>query len=213
MFRINITSCITSASLAKRIFYTKYSFTKKGLFTPSMETDAYIRKGYTGGRCEAFYIGSYENVYYYDFTSLYPAVGRHPLPVGESRFITLDNIDELIKQPNCVGFVRCLVTSPSTNHLPLHGVKHENKLVFPILDEYELTLFTGEIKYGLKLGYTYKPIDAVIYQQECIMSNFFNDCFKNKQKAKKESEARHIPQSAKRYLEVGEVLFLIADIS
>jgi hypothetical protein len=82
---INITDCITGASLSKKHYFNSFYDKKEHpVWNLSAENDEFCRDGYFGGRCEAFYIGEQKKkLYYYDFTSLYPDVGRCRLPYGE----------------------------------------------------------------------------------------------------------------------------------
>ena len=85
------------------------------------------------------------------------------MPVGAPEFIEGSKItDQLIKTKKVFGFIRCLVKSPDNKHIALHGLKHENKLVFPNIksDNLEMTLYTEEIIIGLSLGYQYKYLDG-----------------------------------------------------
>ena len=83
--RLNITACITGASLAKKIYFNNYYDSKKHpIYTLSTKNDAYIRAGYCGGANLMFKMGEVNTpVYYYDKTSLYPSCGRMPLPFGK----------------------------------------------------------------------------------------------------------------------------------
>ena len=81
---ISITSVMTAAGLAKRIYYNKF-YGKFQLFTLTKKQDRYIRDlSYFGGRVELFHLGVINGlVYYLDFTSLYPAMGfKHEMPYG-----------------------------------------------------------------------------------------------------------------------------------
>lgn len=97
--RIDITKCLTGASLSKKMFFYRYYDKEKyPVYTLSDQNDAFIRTGYSGGRVEAFKmgIGSEGNYSYNDFTSLYPYAGTDFLPYGE---------------PIQVDFTRCDVYS------------------------------------------------------------------------------------------------------
>ena len=83
---ISITSVMTAAGLAKRIYFnTFYDGRRYPLYTLTKKQDRYIRKlSYFGGGVELFHLGVIDGfVYYLDFTSLYPAMGyKHDLPYG-----------------------------------------------------------------------------------------------------------------------------------
>ena len=83
--KLDISTCLTGASLSKKLFFTNYyNPDNYPLYTMSDEHDIFIRSGYNGGRVECNFIGEIKGpVYYYDFTSLYPDVGRSLLPYGK----------------------------------------------------------------------------------------------------------------------------------
>lgn len=122
---IDITTCYTSASLAKKLYFSKYYHRycdKNGsryIYEVNRELDADLRRSYYGGRCDIYGYGKFENVFYYDFTSLYPAMGaKHEFPIGEPLRIEGQSIDF----KNFYGFINCIVhTNPDI--LPLHGHK------------------------------------------------------------------------------------------
>jgi hypothetical protein len=88
---INVTSCISAASLAKqnyfRNYYKPYDYP---IYYLSKTYDKYVRRGYFGGRVECGFIGKItktqkDRIYYFDFTSLYPDQGRKSMPYGEPK--------------------------------------------------------------------------------------------------------------------------------
>ena len=87
--QIDILDCFTSATLAKKLFFSKYykHTTLNGnryLYELTKEMDLDIRSGYFGGRCDIGMYGDFKDVYYYDFTSLYPYVGsKYVMPTGK----------------------------------------------------------------------------------------------------------------------------------
>ena len=79
------------------------------------------------------------NIYYFDFTSLYPDVGRQNLPYGKPERINLDNNKTL---PNdFFGFVECLVKTKDKSILPKHCITKDNQLIFPIFDNWTKILY------------------------------------------------------------------------
>lgn len=169
---INITDCITGASLSKKHYFnTFYDKKQYPVWNLNTETDEFCRAGYFGGRCEAFYIGEQmKKLYYYDFTSLYPDVGRARLPYGEP--IRLD--DERIQRWNerynqkkslspIRGIVKMKVKTKNFDALPLHAIKEGHRLTFAHFGDWtELTLWYRELEYGISLDiYEYEMIDAI----------------------------------------------------
>lgn len=184
--KVNMTECLTSATQAKKTFFQNdYNRWDYPIYKPPKDIDNYIRNGYFGGRNECFYqVGKIiNNVFYYDYTSLYPSESRHLLPYGKHEFV--DKIDDI---QNFFGFVRCMVRTIDKTRKPLHGVKGKAKLIFPIFENWtELTLFSEEIKLGIKEKmYEYEFIDGVKYQSTYVLKNTMINAFEEKAKAKKE---------------------------
>jgi hypothetical protein len=204
-FKINITSCYTSASLSKNIYNTCYSYipeNKKNfrIQRPSKEIEDFIRPNFHGGRCEAFQLGPVDKPQYLDFTSLYPSQGRLPLPTGTALKVDIttniedfmDNLENSHYGEYTMGFVKVMVKGTEENlnyKKPMHSIKMDGKLLFPYIENWrEETFFSEEIRYGLSLGYKYKPIEAVLYRRMNLMKRLFEDCFKYKQEATENGE-------------------------
>ena len=64
--------------------------------------------------------------------------------------------------------------------MPLHGHKFNGKLVFAHHDKTEMLLFSEEIKYGLKMGYEYKPMYGYSFGNAPLLKDIMNDGFKLK---------------------------------
>lgn len=194
-FGINITDCMTSASFAKRIFKTNY-LNNTNLYRLSAHLDGLLRSAYYGGRNECFVIGEIKTpVYYYDFTSLFPAVATSLLPSGKPKYFELKgfNIQQALQHADC-GFICCHVLGSKSalkNQLPLHAVRSKSgKLIFPyIKTPTELTLSTAEIKAGIRLGYSYTPKWLVSFEKSKVLKDFMSDGFNNKAKYKADNPA------------------------
>lgn len=85
---------------------------------------------------------------------------------------------------NFYGFVCCLVWS-NEDTLPLHGHKHDGKLIFAHHRGTEMMLFSEELKYGLSLGYRYKPLYGYEFQRAPLLRDVMKDGFKFKADYKK----------------------------
>ena len=183
---LDITNCFTAATLAKKLYFSKYYYrycekkTNRFIYEINRELDTELRRSYFGGRCDIYGYGKFENVFYYDFTSLYPAMGaKHNYPIGnpvrvESQDINLETF---------FGFVFCTVTT-NKNITPLHGHKFNGKLVFAHHDKTEMMLFSEEIKYGLSLGNMYEVHYGYSFQQAPLLRDFMRDCFEMKAQSK-----------------------------
>jgi len=214
---INITDCLTGASLSKKNYFLNYYDEKHTpIYSMNEEFDTFCRNGYYGGRNEALYIGEYKGkIYYNDFTSLYPDVGRlrlpydYPLKINPSRIKRLNKMMREGKQlPPVVAMIRCLVRTKNFDLLPIHGIKKDNKLLFPHFEEWtELTLWFNEIRYGLSLdAYEYDFVDGIHFGRDYgqykqneenaeekfwskgMLHDFFNEGFEKKGKAKAEGK-------------------------
>ena len=176
--------------------------------------DTFCRNGYFGGRNEAFYIGEkIGKIYYNDFTSLYPDVGRKRLPYGKPKRWSkadVENWNERLnskgkKVETIIGIVRVIAKTKNRDILPIHAIKMEGKLMFPHLDKpTELYLWYNELLYGQSLdAYEYELLDAIsfgdrvygiakgereTYWENGVLSEFFNDAFEKKGKAKAEGK-------------------------
>ena len=149
---INMTACYTGASLSKKSFFAKYYKQQKyPIYSLNHSADKFIRDYYYGGRVEIFHLGRVpgDKFYYYDFTSLYPAMGIKDLPFGEPVWVNKFDVFEHF------GFASVLVKSREhmLHKKPLHGLKEDGKLLFRHFQEWTpLTLFSEELKLGIKSG-------------------------------------------------------------
>lgn len=190
---LNITDCFTGASLSKKHYYKNfYNKWKTPIYHLSNDNDKFIRNSYYGGRNEAHFIGKYDKkCYYYDFTSLYPAEGRNRLPYGKPVKVMPEIIDIMNNNPTCIatipfGFYLCKVKTKDKERIPLHAIKNNMRLTFPIFENpTEITLFSEEIKLGYKNEqYEYEFVKGIKFNNGKFMSSFFEDGFKKKGEAK-----------------------------
>ena len=185
---INITDCLTGASLSKKYFFLKfYNREKFPVWTLDDETDKFIRDGYFGGRVEIFHYkyGNSDKYYYYDFTSLFPAMATKILPYGEPKRIKGNEIDI----NNFFGFIKCKVTTIRKNIKPLHAMMQKGKLLFKHLNNNEIVLFSEEIKQGLSNNqYNYEFIEGIEFKAGHIMKDMSEEVFKMKSLAKEQGK-------------------------
>lgn len=219
---IPITCVNTGASLAKKYYLSKYYLQdehkpEEEVYTLTKEFDEFIRQSYGGGRCESFWHGLYDGpCYYYDFTSLYPDVGRNPVPTGKPTWlvppIELDNYTNYVKRrwqsrviekdfeldSEEVYFWKVKVTSPlaqagtpmnSDITKPLFGIKQDGMYVFRWFSEAtEMILYEPEIMFAIEKGldYSFEPINAVKFRKAPILADIMDTLFKKKQAADRE---------------------------
>jgi len=192
---INIQECYTGASLSKKNYFKNYyNQHKTPIYTLSDQMDQYIRKGYGGGRCEAFRINTKieGKIYYFDFTSLYPATGCMRLPYGEPMAMTEIKPNTLLTASmisNHIGFYNVMVKTIDFSKKPIHGMKDETgRYIFPHFNNWTQldAVFTQEIRLGLIKGiYEYKFLDGYTFDAKPILKDFFTDAFNKKAEAKK----------------------------
>lgn len=206
---INITECFTLASLAKKGFFRKfYNKFKYPIYNLPKDMDGFIRDSYAGGRVECHYLGEIlGKIFYFDFTSLYPAMMVKDLPYGKPETYTdKDKIKKLFDNDKFFGFIKCKVKQNITTFPPLHGVKLNEKqkivksggrLTFPIIEPPEtrttplptITLFTEEIKLGIETGqYEYEFIEGVRFCKAPIMKEYVEELYKLKMEASPDGE-------------------------
>lgn len=184
------------------------------------EQDRYIRASYFGGRVECFYSPNtfrdksqqtpldemFQKAYYYDFTSLFPDVGRNDLPHNRPVYCNNKTTIEAIRKGTFFGFVHCRIRSkkafadadPECNIKPVHGNKGARLTFQRYTDWVETTLFSEEIYYAdsltvtdkegnvIKGMYDYLILDGLHFQKGPVLRHFFEDMCQRKIQAKKE---------------------------
>ena len=242
---INITDCVTGASLSKKhYFQSYYDYKNTPVYNLNNETDEFCRNSYFGGRCEAFYIGEWlKALYYFDFTSLYPDVGRMLLPYGKPYKRSAEDVarfnekykhflktgldrgnrkddknvrKEFLGAFPLSGICKVRVKTIDIKAIPLHALKNEGRLTFPIFADWtELHIWGREILYGIELGiYEYEFLEILTFglydnghqsycrdggnaphltrdnfwSQDGILKDFFNDAVDKKAEAKRNGQ-------------------------
>lgn len=184
---INLSDIFTGATLSKKYFYKKfYSAKFKPIYFMTKDKDKFVRDSYMGGRNECFHIGHLKGkLYYYDFTSLFPSVGRNKLPYGKPQWVTLNNANDFSK---FYGFTEVYVKTVDFSAKPIHGSR-DNRLVFQHFKEFtKMTLFSEEIRLGMSKGvyeYKFEDCKALKFDAGYILKQFFEQCVDKKAEAKK----------------------------
>ena len=200
---LDLVQLLTGATLAKKTFFLKYyDMYKFPLYSLSTRKDKFIRNSYLGGRTEVLYKQGRvdgDKFYYLDFTSLYPfCASDNELPYGEPQQMDASNWqlhgsktsdwtpDQRKQFDSFYGFVKVKVRTKNANIVPLHGVKHMKKLLFPVMDNWiDTTLFSEEIKKGLQLDqYEYIIGDAIGFKKTLLLKDYMIDGFQRKADAK-----------------------------
>ena len=210
--RINMTDCFTSSSFAKKLLYKHYlphhSNSRYKIYTLCKREEQSIRKGYFGGRTEAFVLGDtnnmgYDKVFYFDETSKYPAeMCKHRIPYGNPTYVypteetnkSYNSVYKFVKQN--FGFYKCRIKSTafSKNYKPLIGYKdpETKRLQFQFYNDwFEIEgLFSHEILTGLEYNlYEFEIIHCIKFQGDHILKNIAKGLFDNKAVAKKKGNS------------------------
>lgn len=184
LFRVDIESKITLASLALSIFRLKYyDASNWPIHIPNKNEDSFIRLAYYGGHIDA-YKPYGENLYYYDVNSLYPFVMKEfPMPGGVPVWHrNLDGMD----LDSMFGFIEAYVECPKTINKPFLPYRNkENTLIFPT-GEFVGVYFSEELKYARDIGYTVIPISGYLFERkESPFKDFVSSLFESRLEAKK----------------------------
>jgi hypothetical protein len=188
-FQVDITTCPTSASVAKKIFRTKYyNPMHTPIYNLPRSLDDELRKAYMGGRNECFRIGKIdEPVWYFDFTSLYPYAATKTLPYGKPEYVKNPTHEEVMR--NRQGVIRCMVLGTKEmlrGVKPLHGHKSNGRMIFQYHSTWkEMYLMLPEVLYGIRLGYKYEYIEAWFFKAKAYMNTYMRDLFRMKNEATK----------------------------
>ena len=214
---IDITTCYTGASLSKKNFFKNYyDKIRYPVYTLTQEYDKFIRDSYFGGRVEAFQMGKIDKAYYYDFTSLYPDVGRNYMPYGEPIKYTINSPQSEIHLPvellneissrnvnndkwyvrgdeavnklprDFFGWCKLMVRTKNDKLIPKHAVLKDSRLVFPVFDKW-----TEISVFSQELDYKqyeYKFLELIKFKKSKFKKKFFEDGFRNKAKCKAEGD-------------------------
>lgn len=202
-YNLDYTKYYTAPSLAINLFWQiYYRQFEYPIYKLDSHQDSYIRKGFLGGRTEAYSLGNIGKSYYYDRVSLYPDVGRKLLPYGEPRMFSdiqfndcfVDNKTNHILA-SFFGFVEVILESTNlskdTLELPFFGAKYGEtikKLVFAKIKpgSKSIVVFSEAIKYAQQndLSYKYTYVSAMQFNAFEIMKAFFEDRFKKRKEKK-----------------------------
>jgi hypothetical protein len=186
---------ITMPSSSLDLFRRKFMhtvFIKERVVLNDNTIEEFILKGYYGGRCEAFAIGEFTNVNYYDANSLHPysmLINDYPLP--QSIKIGSCSINEII---NYMGISECIVECPENMLIPILPFrKNDNKIIYPV------GIFKGVwthalLSYAIDNGYKIlEVIKQYIYKDELpIFHDYINTLYNLRKKYKAEKNPEEV---------------------
>lgn len=163
----------TIASHAMRVF--RSHFLKRELWQPHREVEEFVRKAYTGGRCEIFRYDR-ADLNHYDVNSLFPTAMLEPVPIEylfQSRKIPDDDSE-------FIGFYHARVDYPET-YLPSLPYKAE-KLYFPV-GRFEGHFTSIDLRKAIEQGARVKILSGRIFKTEPILADYATTLFKMKKSA------------------------------
>jgi len=188
-YGIKLEEALTCASTARKFFINSHDFKNIPLYEIPFNQYLELKDYYYGGRCECFHIGEVKKeLYYYDFTSLYPYVmAKNPYPYGT---YTKKDISGLPFNKKWFGMVKCYVRTTDFTMKPYLPYKDEvGKLCFSHFQNSKLLwITTEEWRYIIdnKLGYEITPIEILDYGHQ--KSKYFQGMVDKLFQAKKEAE-------------------------
>lgn len=158
---------ITTASQALKVY--------KKFFSPKIHNDSsgeeFIRNAYYGGRCEIFKDYG-ENLFYYDFNSLYPSVMKN------NKFPITKPIYTLEYKKNYLGIYKVKVNIKKNTYLtniPFRDLQNK-KLLFPV-GCFETYLTSVEIEECKKDGILLNIIEGYYFEKDDFIFSEYVDTF------------------------------------
>ena len=169
-YNLNITKYKTLSGLAIATYLSSYlpDKFKSEIKIVKGELETEIRRAYFGGGVDV-YINELTNGYIYDVNSQYSKAMLQDMPIGNPVLSLETNLDKIF------GFIYGEITAPDTDVLKVPIIPHRdtnNKLVVYPRGKFKRLIFSEEIKYALKYGYT-------INVEYCYQFNRGKDLFKD----------------------------------
>ncbi len=164
----------------------RHRFKKHDIFIDDNEKALGLaRRGYVGGRTEAFYLGDVSNVYCYDINSMYPAVmqkARYPTKlVGYYTRVDAQTVNDMTKEYSVM--VSCTV-SPRAPYI-YH--KLDGRLVFP-LGTFDTVLSTPEFIEAYARNEIKNVIAVARYENARLFTEYINFFWELRLKAKAQGD-------------------------
>ena len=191
-FKFGALQCPTAASISKRIFLSSF-YNRDDMHVCCDSLERVIRAGFLGGRVECFRQGRVDGpIYYYDFTSLYPGVGRQDLPAGAP--VVTDSADW--RDDRNFGYyvvdvyTDMDVVAAHPHYLPFHPSIANSRLVFPWIAQsrpVRMCLFQPAMALAERLtpgAYVYDVKFAILFRRKPFMAEFFTEMVKKKAEAR-----------------------------
>lgn len=168
-YNIKLEEALTCASTARKFFINNHNWDNVPIYEIPFNQYLELKDYYYGGRCECFHIGSVEKeLFYYDFTSLYPWVmAKSPYPYGTYK---KKDISGEKFNPKWFGMVKAYVRTTDFTMRPYLPHKDAvGKLNFSHFKENTLLwITTEEWRYIIdnNLGYEITPLEILDYENQ-----------------------------------------------
>ena len=188
-YSIKLEEALTCASTARKFFINNHDWDTIPLYEIPFNQYLELKDYYYGGRCECFHIGAVEKeLFYYDFTSLYPWVmAKSQYPYGT---YTKKDIAGEKFNPNWFGMVKAYVRTTDFTMRPFLPHKDSvGKLIFSHFKENTLLwITTEEWRYIIdnNLGYEITPLEILDYEHQ--HTTYFKAMVDKLFEAKKQAE-------------------------
>ena len=151
-YSLNITKHKTLSGLALAVYGSSYipNYLIKELKMIKGELEREIRSAYFGGNVDV-YINEVTNAYLYDMNSQYPEAMLKDMPVGDPVLSLENNLDKIF------GFVYGEISCPNESSLQNPFIQYRDPLTNIVTcprGKFSRLIFSQEIKYALKYGYS-----------------------------------------------------------
>lgn len=166
-------------SLAQQsLFIYKNQFLEEDLFRLKDDEEAFIRRCYYGGWVDIFKQYG-ENLFYYDFNSLYPTCMLEEMPTGEP-------LKSKAFDKNRIGFYEVDVFIPKMKISPVPAVMN-GKLMF-VCGNFRAFLSSAELELIKEIGGDFKVIRGIVFSERArIFEKYIKELYTIKEKAPKGS--------------------------
>jgi hypothetical protein len=181
-YSLNITNFKTLPGLALAAYGSSYlpDNLKSELKVIKGELESEIRTAYFGGNVDVF-INSISDGYYYDMNSQYSKAMLNDMPVGNPVLSFEKDLNKIF------GFVYGTITCPRENILQVPFIQYKDSLNKNIIcprGSFKRLIFSEEIKYALKYGYTINIEYCYQFKKgKDLFKDYVNDHYELKKKS------------------------------